>query len=355
MKWHLITSIDKFNELSSSINALSSKSSNSQLFNSFAWYHQWLETFWQEEWQLQVYIAFDNTKPIALLPFYLQKPQGLFQLTTLLPLGQGEPEKSEVASEYTDIYIAEGYEVEVIKEFANKLQTFNIDQVIWRASLENSYISQLLKETFNYQTIATHARYIIDRPTWSLANLSKNTRSRYKRSVNQLNKIEAQFEWVNHNDYDKFTQILAEFHQTRWTNKGSAGAFAEEKFNIFHQCFRNNNNDNIRISAIIVNHKPIAINYYLADETTLYFYQCGWDEINYANLSPGFALHLWSIEQCPLKYYDFMMGGMNDSYKAKFGCKKTLMVSNHVIINSWKYLLNKIINKLRIYVNKQES
>ena len=347
MKLHLINSLEKLNEFSSSINALGREPSRSLLFNSLAWYQQWLETFWQEAWQLQAYIVFDHKTPIAFLPCYTQKSQNLFQFNTLYPLGQGEPESSEIASEYNDIYIAKGYENKVIQLLAKELKTLNIDQIIWRASLENSHINRLLNEAFNYQAEEMlHTRYLINKPTWSLSDLSKNTRSRYKRSVNQLNKINASFKWVDDSDYEKFAQILAEFHQTRWTSKGKDGAFAKQNFNDFHQRFRTENPESIRISAIIVNNTPIAINYYLADTTTLYFYQCGWDETSYANLSPGFALHVWSIGQCSFKYYDFMMGGINDSYKAKFGCQKIPMVNIHIIFSKLKLLLVRLFNKV---------
>lgn len=316
------------------------------LFSSFDWIITWLKTYRIELTNINLYTVYSNNKLVALAPFYLQESKGLFKLTTLYPLGQGEPERSEIASEYNDIYILEGYEKEVLHILSKALKKLKIDQVKWRASLANSHINSLLKETYHYQPTATHARYLIERSSWSLGNLSKNTRSRYKRSLNQLADVNASFKWVEKSDYEYFSQILVQFHQTRWNNKGCAGAFAEEDFQSFHKSYRATNPCNIKISAIMVNNKPIAINYYLADESTLYFYQCGWDERNYANLSPGFALHLWSIEHCEFKYYDFMMGGLNDSYKAKFGCKKIPMVNNHIILNTWKYRLSKLINKL---------
>ena len=76
------------------------------------------------------------------------------------------------------------------------------------------------------------------------------------------------------------------------------------------------------MSAILINGIPIVINYYLHDHDTLYFYQCGWNENEYANLSPGFSLHIWSIINNPLKCYDFMMGNVNDNYKSSFKCNE---------------------------------
>lgn len=315
------------------------------IFSSFGWIITWLNTYRIELANVHLYTVYSNNELVALAPFYLQKSKGLFKLTTLYPLGQGEPELSEIASEYNDIYILEGYEKEVLHTLSKELKNLKIDQIKWRASLKDSHINRLLKETFHYQPTAAHARYLIERSSWSPDNLSKNTRSRYKRSLNQLTKINAAFKWVEKNDYEQFSQILAQFHQTRWNNKGCSGAFAEENFQVFHKAYRATNPENIRISALMVNNKPIAINYYLADKSTLYFYQSGWDESNYANLSPGFALHLWSIEHCNFVYYDFMMGGMNDSYKTKFGCQVTPMVNINIKLSKLKLFLIRLFNK----------
>lgn len=315
-------------------------------FGSFNWITEWRKTFKLPASSHELYTIYSNNKLVAIAPFYIHHSRNLFQLKTLYPLGQGEAEKSEIASEYNDIYILPGYEEEVIQLLAEKLKALNIDQILWRATLKNSNINRLLKAAFDYKAPVTHTRYYIETSTWSLNRLSKNTRSRYNRSINQLNKLSATFKWIEKEDYECFSNLLAQFHQIRWKNKGKSGAFSEHDFNKFHKNYRRANPDSIRISAIMVNNEPIAINYYLTDHTTLYFYQCGWDETNYAKLSPGFALHLWSIEHCEFESYDFMMGGLNDSYKSKFGCLQIPMVNNHVIINTWKYRLSKLINKL---------
>ena len=321
---------------------------NLNIFNSHLWLKTWLSTYEQKNWQLKIYAVYHKEKLVSLAPFYIQKNTKWSQPTILYPLGQGEPEKSEIASEYSDLYITKGYEEGVIQLLVKKLEELNIDQIQWRASLKSSHINRLLKAAFSYQTEVTHSRYFIERPTWSLDNLSKNTRSRYKRSINQLNKINASFKWVDKNDYDTFFQILAQLHQTRWLNKGKAGVFSEHDFKKFHKNYRHANPNNIRISAIILNSKPIAINYYLADKSTLYFYQCGWDETNYANYSLGMALHLWSIQHCSHQYYDFMMGKKQDSYKAKFGTEQQPMHNITITFSPIKLMIYRALKKIKL-------
>jgi hypothetical protein len=144
---------------------------------------------------------------------------------------------------------------------------------------------------------------------------------------------------------------MIEYHQARWNKKGKLGAFVQQNFQLFHQKFMKvNARKFVNISALIVNNKPIAINYYLTDKNTLYFYQCGWDEVNYSHFSPGLSLHLWSIENAKQPFYDFMKGELIDSYKGKFGCEQQPMTNIMIAINSKKLFIKKIIIKSKNYL-----
>jgi hypothetical protein len=319
------------------------------IFNDFSWVSAWIDTYWQKTWQLKVYTLYYNDKIIAIAPFYIQPSKYFYQLNKLFFLGQGEPEISEVASEYNDILIVQGFEELVINELASKLCTLKVDQIYFRAILNNSYIDKLLKKSFNYHSIQSHTRYITSIKQWSIKKLSKNTRARYRRSLNQLTKINASFYWIEPQQYEKFINTLTKYHQTRWQNKGKKGAFSHQKFLDFHQLFsEKNRQESIKISAIIVDEKPIAINYYLNDKTCLYFYQSGWDEKEFSTLSPGLALHLWSIEHCNFEYYDFMMGSMNDTYKSKFLSTPASMHNINIQLTPWKLILKKVLYRLKL-------
>jgi hypothetical protein len=343
--WEVISDHKSIETLYSQWNA--SNASNTNLFCSALWLTQWTLQYWHKSWQCHCYIAYDKTTLVAIAPFYIQPSAKWYQPTILRLLGQGEPEEAEISSEYIDIQILAGYEEIVLGELAQKIKRLQIDQILCRAILADSHLSALFQKAFNYSAIASHSRYLITRSTWSLASLSKNTRSRYKRALNQLKNINAQFCWVAPEQYEKFVTALTEYHQKRWQEKGQNGAFFHQDFRAFHQPLRNDGPTAIvKMSAIVVSGKPIAINYYLTDDTTLYFYQCGWDEANYAKLSPGMALHLWSIEHCEHPYYDFMMGGNNDSYKAKFGSAQLPMANVEIVLNKWKVTFNKVFTKL---------
>ena len=152
--------------------------------------------------------------------------------------------------------------------------------------------------------------------------------------------------WLPYNELDNLWPTLIAFHQDRWQKKGDFGAFSSDVFNLFHQSLIENHSSSVAASAIFVNSRPIAINYYLVSEDTYHFYQSGWDEQNHTKLSPGLFLHYWSILNCPNKYYDFMMGGVNNSYKAKFNADVRAMLSIIVVKSPVKLFFSKAFNKL---------
>lgn len=322
------------------------------VFNSPAWLMNWLEHYWLPQWQLCCYAIFDQEKLISFAPFYIQPKKHRFGLSILYPLGQGEPEQSEVASEFIDILILSGYEKSVIALLEIELKTLRIDQILWRANLENSHINKLLTLYKNNANANNFTRFIVKKDGWALNLLSKNNRSRYKRSLNQLKKINADFCWVAPENYQKYFNILAQYHQIRWHKQDKLGAFTEQNFTDFHHGLMQPKTVNmVKMTAVIIQDIPVAINYYLVDDNTLYFYQCGWDITRYAKLSLGLALHIWTIEHSPLKYYDFMMGDNQDSYKAKFGAVTYPMKNLDVRIKPWRVKLNKFVDKLLQHQN----
>ncbi|MGB2741779.1 MAG: GNAT family N-acetyltransferase [Cognaticolwellia sp.] len=351
--WKEINKIENLQSIKNDWIKLFQTAPDRTIFLSYEWILNWSNIYWQKNWQLKVLIAYEHGTPVLIAPFYIQKPKRNYHTTKFYFLGQGEPEEEELMSEYCDLLVAPYVQDYWYDELTKKIKNANVDQFILKATLTNSHIQRVLNRLNYKSNIKSYTRYIIDCDKWDFLKLSKNTRSRYKRSQNQLRKIEAKFSWVPEENYENHLIVLAKFHQKRWGNKGKKGAFSHPNFIKFHHRLRKiNNAASLKISAIVINGNPVAINYYLSDEHTLHFYQCGWDEANYSNFSLGLALHLWSIEQCSFKYYDFMMGGVNNSYKAKFGCQEVPMISNIVVINKWKFNLEQLINLSLKYCNR---
>ena len=241
----------------------------------------------------------------------------------------------------------------LISLLKTKIDMLNIDQIIWRANLNTAQINKLLATADEDFKRSPLARFIIATNNWQLSQLSKNNRSRYQRSIKQLENINAHFCWVSPEDYPAYLLKLAQYHQVRWQAHGCLGAFAEQSFKDFHQtiiqkCF----SSKVRMSAIVIDDTPIAINYYFIDNRTLYFYQSGWDTVNYAKFSIGMALHLWSIDNNPREFYDFMMGATNNSYKLKFKTMTYPMNNIDHRVKPWKITLHRLLSKLTKYIGQ---
>jgi hypothetical protein len=322
----------------------------SNLFCSPEWIITWIKTYWQPSWQLKTIIGFENKELVAIAPLYIQPSKTLISIAKLLPLGQGEPEESEVLSEFQDIVLLHKNE-SIYNELANKILSLPFDSLYCNTLLPDSNWHRVLASFKNATFTNTGQRYLIASNQDYLLTLSKNNRTKWKRCNNKLEKLNAQCLWVSEENYGKYWRQLILFHQQRWNKKGKLGAFFHDDFIKFHETFQLSKN--IKISVLLIDQKPIAINYYLHDDNTLYFYQCGWDEEDNANLSPGFSLHIWSILNNPLKNYDFMAGDKNDRYKNAFVCSEPEKLYQAIFErNIMKSRLSNVGQKLLQILNK---
>ena len=348
IEWKLIDNFHQLTAITQQWQRLVDQSSDLSPFSSPQWVLTWYKNYWQNDWELSIYAGYINNELVVILPCYIQHSPKFPYLKVLYPLGQGEPEEEEISSEYCDIIVSKNTEKNVFDELKEKLIGLDIDQVRWNATVQNSHIKKLLEESFNYQALSTHTRYLVKRSKWSLQSLSKNTRARYKRSMNQLNKINATLHWVEQKDHEEYITYLIEYHQKLWNSRNKQGAFSHSSFKKFHEQYRTQSS--VKISAITVNNKPIAINYYFDDENSLYFYQSGWDSEQYANFSLGLSLHLWSIENCHYQYYDYMMGEIKDSYKEKFAVQQEPMININIMISPKKIFIHKLMYKIMSFI-----
>ena len=355
LKWEIITDIKKVPALFNKWTSLNNSLQNSNLFNSPTWLVSWLDNYWQHNWHLRILTAWHNEELMAIAPLYYQQ-ESFLSFKTLYPLGQGEAEVKEVSTEYLDILINNNTPKNTMAEIKSKIeqwiQDLNTDQFIWRALLSKSNAREIMTHINTPSHISPATRYRVDCPSLTPEKLSKNMRSRYRRGLNQLNKLEAKIDWVQIDDHKKYWQTMKEFHQNRWQNKDKRGAFCSDEFNQFHKDFRKASPKSIAMSAIWVNDVPIALHYYFVDATTLYFYQSGWDESQYSNVSPGLILHLWTIENNNKPYYDFMMGKTQGSYKAKFGTQQQPMTNITITFSPIKVMMYRALNKIKLILIK---
>ncbi|MGB0936512.1 MAG: GNAT family N-acetyltransferase [Colwellia sp.] len=340
--WKTIKSLEVLIQLKYDWEELAQKKKDS-LFVSPKWLIPWIQTYWQSNWSLNVITGYLDKKLVIIIPLYVQNSKNKLDCNKLFPLGQGEQELSEVSSEYQDVLTSIPIKL-IAEEVANQIKKINYDILNWRALLHSADWIKVTSYLKSSTTELIGQRYNIKSHNNIRPKLSKNNRQKWNKCLKLLDSTNAKFYWVKKNEYDYYWEILKTLHQERWKKKSQLGAFHSSSFNNFHRLYRNN--DDILMSALFVNNQVIAVNYYLKNQDTMYFYQCGWHS-EYTHFSPGFALHQWSINQSKTINYDFMMADLKSTYKSKFGCNEINgMYNSQHIKNQIKFLASKIFNKI---------
>ena len=113
--------------------SLWSSSTNPSLFSSPDWLLPWIETYWQETWQLQTLVGLEDGELRLIIPMYVQRPRFRGTPAIAYPLGQGEPEYMEVCSEFQEILISPGFESNATESIVNWLMRLEADAISWKA------------------------------------------------------------------------------------------------------------------------------------------------------------------------------------------------------------------------------
>jgi len=343
ISWETIESIDELMKYESQWQKLS-KVAPDGFFTSPTWLLEWINVYWKKDWQLSIVVGLINNELLVFAPFYIQNKTvlGLSQ-KFMFPLGQGEVESAEVASEYQDILVKINND-NIYAEIAGQIKKLTYDNLSWRAISTGSNLLKIQKYLTKTKITIAGTRYSINNNNTQKVLISKNNRYKWNKCKRQLLDNDANFSWCNEELLQYHWKQLKEMHTRRWNLKNKTGAFANILFDTFHQNLIKNGL--CKISVLTIEGKLAAINYYLIGIDCLYFYQSGWEN-NYSSLSPGFALHKWSIENNDLNCYDFMMGDQKQSYKNSYSCNEIADMLNITQSNSpIKYYLYKLKKKL---------
>jgi len=340
--WKNITCINELTKLKEQWQKLADNCKDG-LFTSPKWILPWLETYWQDSWKLRVIIGFENGELTVFIPFYSQ-PHCYNLISILYPLGQGEPENEEISSEYQDILIDPKSFCSII-DITHQILKINYTAIYWRSLLSKSNWLKFKNNLPSFNQYLLGYRYLLN--TDKEQCLSKNAKTKWGRLQKKLDRNNAKFFWMENDSVNNYWDNLIELHTSRWKKLDQLGAFSKTQFSMFHKKFIQENET--KVSVLKINNQVIAINYYLVNNQTLYFYQSGW-ELTYKQYSPGFCLHQWSIENNSARNYDFMMGSISNSYKSMYGCN-TLdeMYSAEQIRHPYIHYIFRFLQKL-IYI-----
>jgi hypothetical protein len=275
-----------------------------------------------------------TAKIVAILPLYLNT-----STQELLLIGTGEPAACDVASEYLDLLFNEQAAAlsEVLAALKPALAAISCRQMTWLNCLVSSRLMQLSSDYPRSLQRLTGCQYGIDLQQ-SLADLMQQFSYKQRKNgqllLNRFNKSsEFTCDVLVHDADGSLWSALKNLHQTDWSARQKQGAFADGRFDEFHQklavAYALTRAHTLLTTANLPAVAPVyavlryqgevvAIHYYLRWRERLYFYQSGTVKDRLQTHSPGKLLHMLALRQLAGSglYYDFMKGGLDNSYKA---------------------------------------
>ncbi|WP_185968016.1 GNAT family N-acetyltransferase [Thalassotalea sp. PS06] len=339
-------------------------------FLDFTWLNTWWHTYAGENDHLYIVLLFEGDSLRAIAPFYIKDH-------TLRLIGTGEAEQEEVASEYLDIICSPQHFDVVGTALADVIMdclfrhhqtsapycqkpTTQAKDIVLNNYLESSCLARFAKSMgrfFFHISRCVGTSYTCQLPASQdefHQQLSPSFKKKLKRHQNQWRRANSG-QWERYRYLSEFDQgfaHLSRLHQLRWQSQGKQGVFSEPRFVDFHQQFMRQAlmNNWLELWVLFARGQAISAIYAITYNETCYFYQSGLDTDFKPNLSPGFLSHFLLIENCierQIKYYDFMKGARENSYKQSFTNIKRDLFESRLVLKKASNLGFVMNNKLK--------
>lgn len=334
LQLRVVNTSEEFYKLKQQWDKILSKLAECPPFLTWEWMYTWWEIYKTTNTHLLILVLQEESEIIAIAPLYIRDSGVPFFLKTVYFLGTGEPEKSEVCSEYLDFICLPLYE----KTICNNLsEYFHTNKNIWdriqftrilaNSSLITNFLPKISAADYHIEKNMGGLRYSIELPElWESYLMSLKPSMR--RSIRVARKRIGQYksysvELISKEEcLEAVMKKLALLHTASWQKRGSHGAFASQEFCEFHHKIAELflARDRLVIIVIKLSDEVVGILYNFKVKKTNYYYQSGLNLNSYSSLKLGVLLHSEAIKKSideKFKRYDFMMAGRN-SYKKKY-------------------------------------
>ena len=307
----------------------------------------WLSTWWHYYGQnhgdryatrrLFTLGVFDRTERlVGVAPWYLERSR--LQGRVVRFLGSGE-----VCSEYMSLLCQTGRESRVVEELAQWLTESSFEHT--DGGDREWDLIELTGVAAQDETVARFSRELIhlggsvhSRPgpscwkvtlpnSWDeyLAVLSKNRRKQFRRTWRTMvDTGRAVLHTVERkDDLQPAWETLVDLHQLRRQSLGQPGCFASRQFADFHRAVTPKllRNGQLLLHWVEVDGKPVAAEYQLGGNGTVYAYQAGMEpeaaDISPGNLANGLVIRRAIESGCHA--FDFLRG--DEPYKSHLRAK----------------------------------
>jgi len=335
----IISTSDEFNLLENEWEDLLAHSSLPSFFLSFHWLNTWWKFYASNEDTLNIILLRSNEQLVAILPIYCND-------NTIRYIGTNNIEHDEVSTEYIDIICRKGIEEKVLITMQIELDYLITSNkvLVFTNYLEHSLLFKLINSQLTNQWNVqqkTGVRYFCKLPK-SIDNYHNSLSLSFSKKMKRLtkkfvDKLDGYIDKTNETqDIEKSFSILEHLHSSHWQSKNKEGAFTSPRFINFHLslCKHLHKNNELTLWVLSCTKKPIAAIYCIDYLDTRYFYQAGINTKFRPNISPGNIMHLYAIEDAienkKILQYDFMKGGISNSYKQIFTNKSSNMYNAYI-------------------------
>jgi CelD/BcsL family acetyltransferase involved in cellulose biosynthesis len=213
-----------------------------------------------------------------------------------------------------------------------------------------SLAAELANRECVIDTESADSVWILDVPSsWEeyLAAISKSHRKQLRQLQHRvLETPRVAWHYVESADqFDAGWEVLVDLHQRRRISLGESGCFASQAFRNFHceTARRLLGRGQLRLSWLELDGSPAAVEYHLADRTTVYAYQGGIDPHRLGD-EPGRLSALRCLQQAiqeQCQRFDFLRG--DEPYKAHW------RATPHAVVN-YRIVPNRRLARLRGHV-----
>ena len=316
------------------------------------WLLPWWEHYATQKDQLQLVCFFDQQELVAVAPLYLENGAH-FKL-----LGSGK-----VCSDHSELFIANDHWRPLVSalflDWLNSSDAPNWHSLQLEAIDALGPSSQLVLQW--QDSVSVHQENgdsICSIPlpnSWDeyLSSLSKNHRKRVRRWTRQYldtNQVEPRCTGAGW-DFEEAFECLIQLHNLRRKDLTESGAFESSQFRDFHKeaLSRLGARGQAVICGIFVEDKPVAIEYELINDDTVFAYQSGAD-MDAELSSPGSISILVRLKLAlgyGKKTYDLMRG--DEDYKQHWGAQ-CVSTSNVMV---WPNTLSGSLAKCKFHLKRK--
>ena len=294
----VVDDVQGFTALEGEWRELLQSSSSDNPFLTWEWLHAWWAHFGRPR-ALRLIVVRSGHQLVAIAPLRLAVSRfRLFQRLEFLGTG-------EAGSDYLDLIVRRGHEVEALRSIADCLQAKKLTIRLTHlppASLAAQLARQLADRAWTISASADGVCPVVDLRGHTfdsfLATLGASHRANVRR---RLRAIERQFsvrfdEITGSSERLEMLGALAAFHTSRYAERGGSTAFSTAAVRAFHEAATQAALERrwLRMYALRLDGQLAAVMYGFNYGGRFYFYQHGYDE-RFSPLSVGLVLMALTI------------------------------------------------------------